>query len=265
MMMTAVHDAPPAGDAAERARPVLVWDLPTRVFHWSLAVCFAGAWLTSDSERQHLLHLLFGYSLFGLVLFRLAWGLVGSRYARFSEFLRGPGATWRYVKSMAQGNPAHYVGHNPAGAVAIWLLLGLGLATAGVGVAMVTGGGEALEEVHEALATAMLVVVGLHLLGVVAGSVLHRENLPRAMVTGRKAGLRPEDGIVRPSVVVGGVLLLALATFWALGLSQQRLPFGLPGGGAEAGEGRDDGHAARGASDADGDEDGDKDGDGDDD
>lgn len=265
MMMTAVHDAPPAGDAVERARPVLVWDLPTRVFHWSLAVCFAGAWLTSESERQHLLHLLFGYSLFGLVLFRLAWGLVGSRYARFSEFLRGPGTTWRYVTSMAQGKPAHYVGHNPAGAVAIWLLLGLGLATAGVGVAMVTGGGEALEEVHEALATSMLVVVGLHLLGVAAGSVLHRENLPRAMVTGRKAGLRPEDGIARPSVVIGGVLLLALAAFWALGLSQQRLPFGLPGGGAEAGERHDDGHAARGASDEDGDEDGAKDGDGDDD
>ena len=241
MMMTAVHDAPPAREAVERDRPVLVWDLPTRVFHWSLAVCFAGAWLTSESERQHLLHLLFGYSLFGLVLFRLAWGLVGSRYARFSEFLRGPGATWRYVLSMARGAPAHFVGHNPAGAVAIWLLLGLGLATAGVGVAMVAGGGEALEDVHEALATAMLVVVGLHLLGVVVGSVLHRENLPRAMVTGRKVGLRPEDGIARPSRLAGGLLLLALAAFWTLGLSQQRLPFGLPGGGGEAAEGHDGG------------------------
>lgn len=253
MMMTAVHDAPPAGNAVERARPVLVWDLPTRVFHWSLAVCFAGAWLTSDSERQHLLHLLFGYSLFGLVLFRLVWGLVGSRYARFSDFLRGPGATWRYVVSMAQGRPAHYVGHNPAGAVAIWLLLGLGLATAGVGIAMVTGSGEALEEVHEALATSMLVVVGLHLVGVVAGSVLHRENLPRAMVTGRKAGLRPEDGIARPSLLVGGVLLLALAAFWALGLSQQRLPFGLPGASADAGEGGE--MQAGGRTDGDSDDD----------
>lgn len=236
MMMTAAPNAAPA-TATTRERGVLVWDLPTRVFHWSLAVCFAGAWLTSDSERQHLLHLLFGYSLFGLVAFRLIWGLVGSRYARFSEFLRGPGATWRYVVSVAQGRPAHHVGHNPAGAVAIWLLLGLGLATAGVGIAMVTGGGESLEEVHEALATSMLVVVGLHLLGVIAGSVLHRENLPRAMVTGRKAGLRPEDGIVRSSLLVGGLLVLGLAAFWALGLSQQRLPFGLPGASADAGEG----------------------------
>lgn len=260
MMMTAVHDAAPAtATSPARTRGVLVWDLPTRVFHWSLAVCFAGAWLTSDSERQQLLHLLFGYSLFGLVAFRLVWGLVGSRYARFSEFLRGPGATWRYLTSMMRGKPAHHVGHNPAGAVAIWLLLGLGLATAGVGVAMVAGGGEALEDVHEALATAMLVVVGLHLLGVAVGSVLHRENLPRAMVTGRKAGLRPEDGIGRASALVGGLLLLALAAFWALGLSQQRLPFGLPGANAEAGEG--DGMQAGGQTDGqtDGDSDGDDD------
>lgn len=255
MMMNAVHDAPPA--AVDRTRSVLVWDLPTRVFHWSLAVCFAGAWLTSESERQHLLHLLFGYSLFGLILFRLLWGVVGSRYARFSGVFRGPGATWRYVKAMAQGRPPHHVGHNPAGAVAIWLLLGLGLATAGVGVAMVGGGGEALEEVHEALATAMLVVVGLHLVGVVVGSVLHREHLPRAMVTGRKAGLRPEDGIARSFAPLGVVLLLALAAFWGVGLSQQRLPFGLPGANAEAGE--------AGTAHADGPAGGDSDDDGDDD
>jgi len=254
MMMTAAHDASPTGDAVERARPVLVWDLPTRIFHWSLAVCFAGAWLTSESERQQVLHLLFGYSLFGLILFRLVWGIVGSRHARFSDFFRGPGATWRYLKAMAQGRPPHHVGHNPAGAVAIWLLLGLGLATAGVGVAMVTGGGEALEEMHEALATAMLVVVGLHLAGVAVGSVLHRQNLPRAMVTGRKAGLRPEDGIARSFAPVGVLLLLALVAFWGIGLSQQRLPFGLPGANAGAGETQADGPAA-GDSDDDGDDD----------
>lgn len=221
----------------------LVWDLPTRLFHWSLAVCFAGAWLTSDSERQHLLHLLFGYSLFGLIAFRIVWGFVGSRYARFSNFAYGPSATLRYLATMAKGKPDRHVGHNPAGAVAIWLLLGLGLATAGVGLTMVAGGGESLEDVHEALATAMLVVVGLHVLGVIVGSVLHRENLPRAMVTGRKTGLRTEDGIAKRSIAIGGLLLLALAGFWATGLAQQRPPLGLPGGEAsaegehEAGEG----------------------------
>lgn len=249
--------APAARDAG-----ALVWDLPTRLFHWSLAICFAGAWLTSDSERQHLLHLLFGYSLFGLIAFRVVWGFVGSRHARFASFAHGPGATWRYLAGMFRGRPDHHVGHNPAGAVAIWLLLGLGLATAGVGIAMVSGAGEALEEAHEILATAMLVVVGVHLLGVIAGSVLHRENLPRAMITGRKRGLRAEDGIRNRSVVVGLVLLTALAAFWTIGLMQQRPPLGLPGGDASAeGEHRDGERGAGAESEGrdDKDEDGDDD------
>ncbi|MFZ5636937.1 MAG: cytochrome b/b6 domain-containing protein [Pseudomonadota bacterium] len=261
-MTTSVNEASPRADApaieADRKRSALVWDLPTRLFHWSLAVCFAGAWLTSDSERQHLLHLLFGYSLFGLILFRIAWGVVGSRYARFSQFARGPIATWAYVRSMLRGRPAPHVGHNPAGAIAIWLLLGLGLATAGVGVTMVAGGGEAFEDIHEALATAMLVVVGLHLLGVIVGSVLHHENLPRAMVTGRKRGLSPDDGIGSAATAIGLVLLLALGAFWGLGLSSGRPPLGLPGGASEESAtdtGEHGGNGMRGGNDEDGDED----------
>lgn len=261
-MTTSVNEASTQTAAsatdADRKRSALVWDLPTRLFHWSLAVCFAGAWLTSDSERQHLLHLLFGYSLFGLILFRIVWGAVGSRYARFSQFAHGPVATWAYVKSMLHGRPAAHVGHNPAGAIAIWLLLGLGLATAGVGVTMIAGGGEAFEDIHEALATAMLVVVGLHLLGVAAGSVLHRENLPRAMVTGRKHGLSPDQGIGSASVAIGLALLLALGAFWAMGLSSGQPPLGLPGGASDeaatdAGERSENG--MRRENDEDGDED----------
>ena len=215
------HDTPP--------RSALVWDLPTRVFHWSLAVCFAGAWLTSEGEGGRLAHLLFGYSVLGLLLFRLVWGVLGSRHARFSGLLHGPAATWRYLRSLLQGRPDHHVGHNPAGAVAIWLLIGLGLTTAGLGVAMVWAGGEALEDVHEAFATAMLVVVAVHVIGVIVGSVLHRENLPRAMVTGHKHGLRPEDGIAKASVATGVGLLLILGGFWVAGLVLQRPPLGLPG------------------------------------
>lgn len=209
---------------------VLVWDLPTRLFHWSLAICFAGAWLTSDSERQQLLHLLFGYSLFALIIFRIVWGFVGSRYARFGSFFSGPGAAFRYLASMAKRQPEHHVGHNPAGAIAIWLLLGLGLATAITGWLMISGGaGESFEEVHESLAIAMLVIVGVHILGVIVGSILHRENLPRTMVTGYKNGLRTEDGITRKSGIVALLMLAALVAFWTYGLTTQRLPFGLAG------------------------------------
>lgn len=224
----------------------LVWDLPTRFFHWSLAICFAGAWLTSDSERQLLLHLLFGYSLFGLIAFRIVWGFIGSRYARFGNFFQGPGATLRYLGSMAKRQPDHHVGHNPAGAAAVWLLLGLGLAVAITGWQMVVGSaGESLEEVHDALAIAMLVVVGVHIVGVIVSSVLHRENLPRAMVTGYKSGLRPEDGITHKSGVVALLLAAALAAFWSYGLATQRLPFGLVGSGETASAGEAGGHEER--------------------
>lgn len=220
------------------ARKVLIWDLPTRFFHWSLAICFAGAWLTSDSERQQLLHFLFGYSLLGLIAFRIVWGFIGSRYARFGNFFKGPGATLRYLGSMAKRQPEHHVGHNPAGAVAVWLLLGLGLAIAITGWQMVVGSaGESLEEIHEALAIAMLVVVGVHIVGVILSSVLHRENLPRAMVTGYKSGLRAEDGITRKSGVVALLMIAVLIGFWAYGLTTQRLPFGLSGSGESAAAG----------------------------
>lgn len=250
----------PSAAAAASDATTLVWDLPTRLFHWAFAICFAGAWLTSDSERQHLLHLLFGYSLFGLIAFRVVWGFVGSRHARFASFAHGPAATLRYLTGMFKGHPDHHVGHNPAGAVAIWLLLGLGLATAGVGIAMISGAGEALEEVHEILATTMLVVVGLHLLGVIVGSVLHRENLPRAMVTGRKRGLRTEDGIRKHSLAIGLALLAALAAFWTAGLMLKRPPLGLPGGEASAEGEHRDGERAAGAE-SEGREDKDEDGD----
>ena len=220
------------------ARKVLIWDLPTRLFHWSLAICFAGAWLTSDSERQQLLHFLFGYSLLGLIAFRIVWGFIGSRYARFGNFFKGPGATLRYLGSMVKRQPEHHVGHNPAGAVAVWLLLGLGLTIAITGWQMVVGSaGESLEVIHEALAIAMLVVVGVHIGGVILSSVLHRENLPRAMVTGYKSGLRAEDGITRKSGVVALLMIAVLIGFWAYGLTTQRLPFGLSGSGESAAAG----------------------------
>lgn len=231
---------------------ILVWDLPTRLFHWSLALCFAGAWLTSESERQQWLHFLFGYSLFGLIAFRLVWGLVGTRYARFAQFVRGPGAVLRYLRALWQGRPEGEVGHNPAGAVAIVLLLGLGLATAVSGWLMASGrAGESLEELHEALATAMLVLVGVHVLGVIVSSVLHRKNLVRAMVTGYQKGL-PAQGIRSGAVAVGLVLAATLGGFWVYGLATQRLPFGLDAGversaAPEAG--------ARGHGDRDGDDD----------
>ena len=182
-MVDTTRASPPAGAT------ILVWDLPVRLGHWLMAGGFALAWLTAESETWRLVHVLAGGMVVAVALFRLAWGLVGSRHARFGSFVRGPMAALGYLKSLATGRPQHWVGHNPAGGWAILALLALALLTGGAGwLSYQDLAGEWLEEVHEALASAMLAVVAIHLAGVAVGSLAHRENLPRAMVTGRKRG-----------------------------------------------------------------------------
>ena len=185
-----------------------------RTFHWLLVLCFAGAYISAESESWRLLHVTLGYTMGGLIAFRLVWGVLGTRYARFGSFVRSPSAVRSYVKGMVAGHPAHYTGHNPAGAVAIVLMLLVGAAIVASGYAVYNElGGDWLEEVHEFVGNAMLVLVGVHLAGVAVASYLHRENLPRAMVTGVKQG-QPSQGIARAWSSVALVLLLAVAAFW---------------------------------------------------
>lgn len=195
---------------------ILVWDLPTRWFHWLLALSFAGAWLTSESERYSDLHVMLGYTMLGLIAFRLVWGFAGTQHARFADFAYSPTKVVQYVKSLATGKPEHYLGHNPAGAVAIFLLLTLGIATGLSGwLTYYEIGGEWLEEAHELFANSMLVVVGVHIAGVIVSSFLHRENLARAMVTGYKEG-EPNAGIRKKHCMASILLLATLAGFWGL-------------------------------------------------
>lgn len=203
------------GAAPTAPTRIRVWDLPTRVFHWSLAASFAGAWLTAESERWRDVHIVLGYLLAGLIVFRLIWGVVGSRHARFASFAFPPSRVVGYLKSLFKGAPEHHAGHNPAGALAIFGLLALGLAAAASGYALhVELGGEWMEDLHEGAANAMLGLVVIHLAGVLVSSLLHRENLPRAMITGWKSG-RPEEGIATIYPALGILLLLSVAGFLA--------------------------------------------------
>lgn len=198
------------------AKKILVWDTPVRVFHWLLVLSFVGAYLTAESERWRLLHVSLGYTMGGLVAFRVLWGLLGTRYARFSSFVRGPAAVLRYVRSLLKGQPEHHVGHNPAGAVAIVLLLLLSSAVVATGWAIYNEvGGKWMEELHEGSTNFMLALVGVHVAAVVVSSWLHQENLVRAMVTGNKEG-RPEDGIRRAWRGLALLLLVAVLGFWWL-------------------------------------------------
>ena len=205
---------------------ILVWDIPTRIFHWILVLCFVVAYLTSESERWQLWHVTAGYIFGALLLFRLFWGVVGSRYARFSQFVRGPRYILAYLRSLLTRSPEHFTGHNPAGALAIVGILGLGLLTVLTGWASFNDYGDWIGELHEGIVNVLLLIIGIHIGGVLISSVLHRENLVRAMINGHKRGAAVE-AIRYPQWVVGVLLLAGLITFlWAL-LSGQ-LPWLMP-------------------------------------
>lgn len=193
---------------------VLVWDLPTRVFHWTLAASFAGAYLTAESERYRDIHVALGYLMFGLLAFRLVWGFVGTTYARFGSFACQPAAVVCYVRSLFSPQPEHHVGHNPVGGVAIFLLLLLGLliSISGVGLYWEFGDEEVWEELHEIAANLMLLVVFVHIAGVLVSSVLHKENLVRSMLSGYKTA-DTEAGITRAHVGLGVIMLVAVVAF----------------------------------------------------
>lgn len=195
---------------------ILVWDWPVRLGHWLMVGGFILAWLTAESESLRLVHVFSGGVVVAVALFRLPWGFIGSRYARFADFVRGPDAVVAYLRSLLRLEPEPHTGHNPAGGWAIVLLLALGIATGLAGWAMYNElGGDWLEELHEGLATSMLAVVFIHLAGVLSGSLLHEENLVRAMLTGRKAG-QPDAAIpsARPLAAIILFAWVAAASCW---------------------------------------------------
>jgi cytochrome b len=221
MADTSVQGAPQTD--ARTAGKVRVWDPAVRVFHGGIVVAFATGWVTADELQA--VHEIAGYTVAALVAFRLVWGFVGSRNARFAQFLRGPGETLAYLGDMTRGKERRYLGHNPIGAVMIVALLVTLSGTAFTGwlmeepgrVAMLPAmpaivapawadddGGERgygergeveepLKEVHETLANLMLLLAALHVGGVVLASFRHHENLARAMVTGDKRAPGPGD------------------------------------------------------------------------
>ncbi len=193
---------------------IRVWDLPVRIFHWALAVSFAVAYAISEEDSLRGLHTMLGYTVLGLVGFRLLWGFVGTRYARFSSFAYGPGKALGYLRDLVHDRSSDYVGHNPAGSWAVYLMIVLALVTGVTGFLTLNEiGGEVFEEVHGAAANAWLVVVIAHVLGVIASSVAHHENLARAMVTGFKPGASMAS-TPGTAAGIGIVVAVAVVGFW---------------------------------------------------
>lgn len=180
-----------ASDAPAGAvkKTVKVWDPLVRLFHWTLAACIFAAFLVEEGDTAHQW---LGYTALGLIGFRVLWGLVGTRHARFSDWVRGPRAVATYLRERLTGRSQRRLGHNPAAAVMILLLM------AGVAAVGLTGwmqtldaywGAEWLEELHEALAYGLLALIGVHVLAAIVESVHYRDNLIAAMVHGRKRAL----------------------------------------------------------------------------
>jgi cytochrome b len=184
---------------------VKVWDPFVRAFHWILVIAFFTAYLTEDDFLT--LHVYAGYTVIGLVLLRLLWGLVGTRYARFSNFVTQPRVAWQYLKDTLLLRAKRYLGHNPAGGLMIVLLLlslllttftGLAIYAASESAGPLAGwlgnigetGEDVIKEVHEFFANFTIVLVVIHVGGVIFESLAHRENLVRAMFNGYKQANR---------------------------------------------------------------------------
>lgn len=190
------------GSKMESIEQVRVWDRFVRIFHWGLAASVLTAWLVEDHDIT--IHSWAGYTAVTLVALRIVWGFTGSEHARFSDFVRSPGEALRYARAVVRGDARRHLGHNPAGGLMVIALLfsviavGLtGMATlaveeaAGPMAGLLAGvghdAGEWIGEIHELLANATILLAGLHVAGVLVESLRHRENLVRAMFTGRKA------------------------------------------------------------------------------
>ncbi len=196
---------------------VLVWDWPVRLGHWLMAGAFALAWLTSESEPFRLAHAVAGATVVGVASFRIPWGIFGTRYARFADFVHGPRTVKEHLIEISHLNPEHHIGHNPAGGWAILLLLALGILTGMSGWAADKElGGHWLEEGHEILAATMLCVVMIHVCGVLFTSLLHGENLISSMLNGHKLG-QPDEAIETPRPLFTVVLLIWVGmTVWIM-------------------------------------------------
>ena len=197
--------------------PILVWDIPARLFHLAFALSLTAAmgigFLVDDDAPLFQLHMVFGIIAMFLLLMRLIMGVVGSRYSRFSNFPVHPREIVGYLVSAAVSKTKRYAGNNPGSAVAavLMFLLVPALLFTGIGY----GGAEG-EELHESLAWGLLVVVVMHLAGLAWHTMRHRENISLAMVTGKKEG-KAEDAIASGHAV-WAVVMTILTGAWITAL-----------------------------------------------
>lgn len=216
-----MHKPPPS---------VLVWDLPTRLFHWSLVALVAFMWYSGE-EGGNLMdyHLLGGYAIGSLVLFRLLWGVLGSESARFAGFVRGPHAVLRHLRAMRAGHAEFTPGHNALGGWAVLALLLLLALQVGTGLFanddILTEGplarlagkdwSDTLTGLHKDVFDVLLLLIALHVAAIGFYRLRTGENLLTPMITGRKPLAGPAPRLASPWLALA-LLALAAAGMWGL-------------------------------------------------
>lgn len=212
---------------------VKVWDLPTRLFHWTLVVLMLVQWLTAENSDTMTYHIWGGYTVLTLVLFRLIWGFIGSDTVRFSDFVRGPKAALSYLKALLRGETPLYLGHNPMGGWSILAMLALLLIQAATGLFAnddITVEGplygwvskstsDWLTTIHKFNFNLLLLVIGIHIGAVLFYLLIKRENLVHPMFSGVKRlpaeMLTSTPRIVSPWLGLA-VLIVAAIAVWLL-------------------------------------------------
>ncbi len=194
-------------------RSTLVYDVPTRLFHW----LFSGLFLFSfgiaktvdDESLVFSYHMLSGLLLGGLVIWRVIWGVMGSQQARFSGFSLNPVHLKDYFLGIVSGSKKRWLGHNPASSWAAITMFALAFGLAGTGYLMSTGNKEAFEDIHEFMANSFIVIVVLHISGVILHSMRHRDAIALSMIDGKKETSEPATAIPS-SRRLAAIILIAL-------------------------------------------------------
>lgn len=210
----------------------LVWDLPLRLFHWLLVVSLIASWVTAEVGFDWMpYHLYLGYWTLGLLVFRIIWGFVGPRHARFASFLTGPSGLWRYARALAAGTMIQTAGHNPLGGISVIVMLVL------VGFQAVTGlfatddivwtgpynpavseaTADRLTGLHHLNFNIILAAVALHIMAIAFYFLVKKQNLVAAMLHGRK--VVPEHEAISKSEVVKALIVIVISAglvYWLI-------------------------------------------------
>lgn len=206
---------------AQLSKRMMSWDAAVMVSHWILAICFLGAIITQDSERFRMVHVTMGYTMFGLVAFRLIWGFVGGKYTRFNAIYPRVKKVIEYLRSLFTAEPQAFIGFHAIGFLAAYLLLAVILLVTVSGYLVFEEiGPDLFEDLHETLGNLLIAIVSIHIGGVVINAIIQKIKISIAANTDKSASNRASASIKRerPFKWMAAIIILAVSYFWVIQL-----------------------------------------------